>query len=121
MTGTMLISIAGLSGYARVRRIAVSLPLIPSLLEAPTRFYLPGQADPAAPVDPPAVVKHRTYERERRRRGQSATTIARLWEETGHDREVLRAELRKRLRRAGIGRRHHIDDELERQIARIAD
>jgi len=84
--------------YARVRRIAVSVPLIPSLLEPPSRFYLRGQADPSP--------RPSTLQR------WSATMGG-----SGHDREVWRTELRKRLRRAGIGRRHHVDDVLERQIA----
>ena len=85
MTGAMLISITGLTGYAKVRRLEISLPLVSALLEQPSRFYLPGQVDPAAPADPPAVIRHRLYERERRRRGPSAATVTRLSEECGHD------------------------------------
>ena len=114
MTGTMLISVAGLTGFAKVRRLEISLPLVAALLESATRFYLPGAADPLAPADPPAVARHRLYERERRRRGPSAATVARLWEECGHDREALRAELMKQLCRAGIVRPRGHDDELER-------
>ena len=42
MPDTMLIRVARPSGYAGIRWCEVSLPLVPALLEAPSRYRLPG-------------------------------------------------------------------------------
>src|SRR5688572_14014311 len=71
MTASMSLTVSSLSGYGRVRRVTVSLPLVSELLAEPgTRYFLPGiDPDPAVIAgDPALVVKRRRGEAERRRR-----------------------------------------------------
>ena len=64
MPGTMMITVARPSGYAGVRRVEVSLPLVAALLEPPSRYRLP--TDAPLPAEP------------RRSRGPNMQTMIRM-------------------------------------------
>jgi hypothetical protein len=62
----MVISLAVLGGYAQIRRVRVSLPLVPALLdEAGNKYCRPENLPPQSKVDSQPLGKQRLYHRPR--------------------------------------------------------
>ncbi|MGY2905942.1 hypothetical protein [Bradyrhizobium sp. URHC0002] len=62
----MVISLAVLGGYAQIRRVRVTLPLVPALLdEADHKYCLPDDLPPLSKVDSQPLGRQRIYHRPR--------------------------------------------------------
>jgi hypothetical protein len=100
----MQVVIPFLSGYGRIGRRTVSLPRIDDLLNDPaSRYVVPRDAD-APHVRPPAGARLNLS------RGPSYRTMLKDWRATG-TRDAFRARLERRLRKAGLIKPRHDDDD----------
>jgi hypothetical protein len=70
----MVISLAVLGGYGTLRRVRVSLPLVPALLDQ-SKYALPENLPPLGKVDSQPIGRQRWYRRPRStpRTGLTAT------------------------------------------------
>ena len=66
----MVISLAVLGGYGTLRRVRVSLPLVPALLDdRPDKYALPENLPPPNKVDSQPLGRQRLYNAHYRQRG----------------------------------------------------